>query len=386
MLILSLATQRCRGPAPDPPNMSLVSDESELDRLRNLVGPSETAYAELLADRDEAQRVARNASAEVGELRGHIVELNTQVSRARQDQDVLQRRIKMTATERFLDRAQQRWTVSVMRQAEAGAMSPRFSVLTTVFDPEPAHLKSCLASIDAQTYCGPIEHVIVDDASTRFDIQSLLDELEPRPGRAVIRRSGNGGIVAASNEALEAATGEFVVLVDHDDVLAPQALELLVEFLDADPDIDVAYSDHDLLRPDGRCASPFYKPDFLARTTPEPQLHHAPRGRPPVPRCRRGRVRSLGTDGAQDHDLLLRLAERSGPFAHLPEVLLHWRQSPASVATDVANKPDRVRPRGRRRRGSSRTLGHPRHGRVRDHYPGLRTDSGGRSPGSPRSR
>ncbi|MDG2038953.1 MAG: glycosyltransferase, partial [Ilumatobacter sp.] len=89
-------------------------------------------------------------------------------------------------------------------------MSPRFSVLTTVFDPEPAHLKSCLASIDAQTYCGPIEHVVVDDASTRFDIQSLLDELEPSPGRAVIRRSGNGGIVAASNEALEAATGEFV--------------------------------------------------------------------------------------------------------------------------------------------------------------------------------
>ena len=223
-------------------------------------------------------------------------------------------------------------------KAEAGAMSPRFSVLTTVFDPEPAHLKSCLASIDAQTYRGPIEHVIVDDASTRFDIQSLLDELEPRPGRAVIRRSGNGGIVAASNEALEAATGEFVVLVDHDDVLAPQALELLVEFLDADPDIDVAYSDHDLLRPDGRCASPFYKPDFsLERLRNHNYITH-------LVVARRSVVVDVGgfgagTDGAQDHDLLLRLAERSGPFAHLPEILLHWRQSPASVATDVANKP-----------------------------------------------
>ena len=217
-------------------------------------------------------------------------------------------------------------------------MSPRFSVLTTVFDPEPAHLKSCLASIDAQTYCGPIEHVVVDDASTRFDIQSLLDELEPSPGRAVIRRSGNGGIVAASNEALEAATGEFVVLVDHDDVLAPQALELLVEFLDADPDIDVVYSDHDLLRPDGRCASPVYKPDFsLERLRNHNYITH-------LVTARRSLVVDvggfgLGTDGAQDHDLLLRLAERSGPFAHLPEVLLHWRQSPASVATDVANKP-----------------------------------------------
>ncbi|MDG1266115.1 MAG: glycosyltransferase, partial [Ilumatobacter sp.] len=141
-------------------------------------------------------------------------------------------------------------------------MSPRFSVLTTVFDPEPAHLQSCLASVVAQTYSGPVEHVVVDDASTRADVRSLLDGLEPRPGRTVIRRDDNGGIVAASNDALAAATGEFVVLVDHDDVLAPQALELLAELLDADPGIDVAYSDHDLLRPDGRNASPVYKPDF----------------------------------------------------------------------------------------------------------------------------
>jgi len=100
--------------------MSAVSDESELERLRNLVGPSETAYAELLADRDEAQRVARDASADVGELRGHIVELNTQVSRARQDQDILQRRIEMTGPERILDRAQQRWTLSVVPRLKRG--------------------------------------------------------------------------------------------------------------------------------------------------------------------------------------------------------------------------------------------------------------------------
>ena len=100
--------------------MSAVSDESELERLQNLVGPSETAYAELLADRNEAQQVARDASAAVGELRGHIVELNTQVSRAQQDQDILQRRIEMTGTERILDRAQQRWTLSVVPRLKRG--------------------------------------------------------------------------------------------------------------------------------------------------------------------------------------------------------------------------------------------------------------------------
>jgi chromosome segregation ATPase len=94
--------------------MSRVSDESELDRLRGLVGPSETSYAELRADRNEAQRVARDAVAELGELRGHIVELNTQVSRARQDQDLLQRRIEMTGWERLIDRVHRRWTMSVL--------------------------------------------------------------------------------------------------------------------------------------------------------------------------------------------------------------------------------------------------------------------------------
>ncbi len=87
-------------------------------------------------------------------------------------------------------------------------MSPRFSVLTTVFDPEPAHLAACLASIDAQTYDGSFEHVVVDDASTRSDVRALLDGATPGPvRRTVIRRAENGGIVAASNEALAAAIG-----------------------------------------------------------------------------------------------------------------------------------------------------------------------------------
>ncbi len=243
-------------------------------------------------------------------------------------------------------------------------MSPRFSVLTAVFDPEPAHLESCLASIAAQSSDGPVEHIVVDDASTRPDVRSLLDDLEAHPGRTVIRRGANGGIVAASNDALGAATGEFVVLVDHDDVLAPHALDVLADLLDADPGIDVAYSDHDLLRVDGRCASPVYKPDF----SPERLRNHNYITHLVV--ARRSVVVDVGgfrdgTDGAQDHDLLLRLAERTGSFVHVPEVLLHWRQSPASVATDVANKPAAFDARGRGGRGAPRAHRGRRHGRAR---------------------
>lgn len=93
--------------------MTAVSEESELERLRKLVGPSETSYEQLRADRDEAQQVAREATLELGALRGRIVEISTQLSRARQDQDLLQRRVEMTGYERMLDRAHRRWTTSI---------------------------------------------------------------------------------------------------------------------------------------------------------------------------------------------------------------------------------------------------------------------------------
>ena len=131
---------------------------------------------------------------------------------------------------------------------------PRFSVLTAVFDPEPEHLDACLASVDAQTLPS-WEHIVVDDASTRPDIGARLAADRHRQ-RRVTRRGVNGGIVAASNDALAAATGEFVVLLDHDDVLEPGALAAIAAEIDrsdaAGRPVDVVYSDHDLLRPDGR--------------------------------------------------------------------------------------------------------------------------------------
>ena len=215
-------------------------------------------------------------------------------------------------------------------------MTPLFSVITAVFDPEPEHLRACIASVDAQTHTS-WEHIVVDDGSLRAEIRAILDELANDPRRTVIRRATNGGIAAASNDALDAASGELLVLLDHDDVLTPDALANVAEVLV--DDLDVYYSDHDLLRTDGRYASPMYKPDFsLERLRNHNYITH-------LVVARRRVVERIGGfrtefDGAQDHDLLLRLAEVTSSFHHIPEILLHWRQSPASVANDAMNKPD----------------------------------------------
>lgn len=94
--------------------MSAVAEETELERLRALVGPSEVAYESLQSDVVEARRVARDAVTELGTLRGRIVELEGHLARARQDQDFLQRRIDMTAWEGVMYRVQRRWRISVV--------------------------------------------------------------------------------------------------------------------------------------------------------------------------------------------------------------------------------------------------------------------------------
>lgn len=98
--------------------MTDVPEESEVERLRVLVGPSEVSYEALQRDVIEAERVARDAVTELGDLRGRIVELEGHLARARQDQDFLQRRIDLTAWEGVLYRVQRRWRISVVPRVE----------------------------------------------------------------------------------------------------------------------------------------------------------------------------------------------------------------------------------------------------------------------------
>lgn len=215
-------------------------------------------------------------------------------------------------------------------------MAPRVSILTAVHDPEPDHLAACLESVRTQT-CTDHEHIVVDDASTRPQVATMLaDAAAADPRVRVVRRTENGGIVVASNDALSAATGEYVALLDHDDELDPMALAVMTSALDAGA--DVAYSDHDLIRADGRRATPSYKPDFSPeRLRAQNYIAH-------FLMARRTLVDAVGGfrdgfDGAQDHDLVLRLTETGAAVAHVPSVLYHWRQSPTSVTSSSENKP-----------------------------------------------
>ena len=93
----------------------------ELERLRELVGPSEASYVALREDRDQAVQVAKHALAEAGDLRGHIVDLSVQLSRARQDQEYAQVSAAMGPVERAAYRARRRWATSATPRLAAVA-------------------------------------------------------------------------------------------------------------------------------------------------------------------------------------------------------------------------------------------------------------------------
>lgn len=215
---------------------------------------------------------------------------------------------------------------------------PLFSIITPVYQPPPDVLERMLASVRAQTYPG-WEHCVVDDAGAESHVWELLEAAAREDPRVRVHRAaGRSGIAGASNAALELARGKFVALLDHDDELAPQALERIAERAEGDDRVDLLYSDEDKVDPGGRRFDPFVKPDW----SPDRLRGQMYTGHLCV--LRRSLVEEIGGfrpgfDGAQDWDLVLRATERARRVARVPEILYHWRTLPASAASELGAKP-----------------------------------------------
>ena len=217
-------------------------------------------------------------------------------------------------------------------------MSPRFSILTPVYDPPADVLREAIATVRDQSFAD-WELILVDDASPSPHVLPILREAAALDQRIiVVEREANGGIVAASNDALMKATGEFVVLLDHDDTLDPRALTTVAGAASTDDQLDYCYSDEDQLTPDGHSVNTFYKPGWSPeRLRSQNYCCH-------LSVMRRTLVDEVGGfrdgfDGSQDYDLILRVTERARSIRHLPYLLYHWRQLPSSVAGDPGAKP-----------------------------------------------
>jgi GT2 family glycosyltransferase len=222
----------------------------------------------------------------------------------------------------------------------SGPEAPRFTVLTPVYETPPQLLIECIDSVVHQTYAD-WELLLVDDGSTDPAVHRLLDEAVLRDPRIrVHRRAENGGIIAASNDGLGIARGEFIAGLDHDDTLHLTALAKVAEAIDrAGADlVDYVYTDQDKIDEDGTHHGPFYKPDW------SPDRFRAQMYTNHLGVFRRSLVTEVGGfregfEGSQDYDLVFRLTERARLVVHVPEILYHWRVTEQSVTANVDAKP-----------------------------------------------
>lgn len=215
---------------------------------------------------------------------------------------------------------------------------PKISVVLPVYNPPEQYFKDCINSVINQVYTN-WELCIADDVSPNPNIKKIILEFAEKDARIkYIFREENGHISASSNSAIEIATGDYIALLDHDDLLTPDALYENVLALNNDPEIDFLYSDEDKINEKEEHLDAHFKPDwcpdnFLCRNYI----------------CHFSVIKSslikevggfrIGLEGSQDYDIFLRVSELAKKIHHIPKILYHWRIHSESTALTMDTKP-----------------------------------------------
>lgn len=217
---------------------------------------------------------------------------------------------------------------------------PLISVIIPTYNVEKGLLTECIESVVNQTYDN-WQLCIADDCSTMPEVRKVLERYEKNPKIDIVYREENGHISRATNSAIDLAKGEFIALLDCDDVLSPNALFEMVKALNENPELDYIYSDEDKIDDDGRNRHmPHFKPDWSPDTLMGNMYtcHLSLYRKSIVDEI--GGLRT-GYEGSQDYDLALRFTEKIPPshIKHISKILYHWRTRKESTAADVSAKP-----------------------------------------------
>lgn len=222
---------------------------------------------------------------------------------------------------------------------------PLISIVVPVYNPNPEFLIKMIDSIRYQVYTR-WELCMADDMSTDPKVVDILKKAEKKDNRIkVIYRTQNGNISAASNSALELASGEYVALVDHDDIVPCEALFYVCYYINKyNNNVDLLYTDEDKLDGKENRYNPYFKCDWNRELIyQENYIAHLGVYRKSIIDKIKGF--RLGFEGSQDYDLLLRFIKNTTDerIVHIPYVLYHWRkyESHRSFSTRFQQMSDR---------------------------------------------
>jgi len=256
------------------------------------------------------------------------------IRRGRREWRNFQKWVKLDCEVKLKNRA------ALRRECENLPFKPLISVLMPVYNVEEEWLRLAIESVLGQIYKN-WELCIADDCSPAPHIRRILEEYAARDFRIkTVFRHENGHISAASNSALELASGEYAALLDHDDELCEDALFYVAEEINRFPAADLIYSDEDMFDENGARFNPKFKPDWSQDLFYSVNLvTHLVVYRTNILR-KIGGFRT-GFEGSQDYDLALRVIEQipANHIRHIPRILYHWRAIKGSVAFDSDEKP-----------------------------------------------
>lgn len=225
------------------------------------------------------------------------------------------------------------------KELETLQYKPKISVIVPTYSPKPEFLRDCLDSVLGQIYEN-WELCIVDDASPSPETREIIKEYAAEDSRITYKfLKKNQHIAGATNNAIDMATGEFVALFDHDDLLWPNALLEVVKALNQDKKLDFIYSDEDKITENRhQHLGPFFKPDW------NPDFMHSVNYITHLAVIRTSLLKKLGgaraeCNGAQDWDLVMRITHETDRIHHIPKILYSWRVHELSTAKSTDSKP-----------------------------------------------
>ena len=177
---------------------------------------------------------------------------------------------------------------------------PLISIIVPVYNTNAIILTEMIHSVKQQVYTN-WELCIADDASTLGHVRTILEAAAREDPRVKLCfRQRNGHICEASNSALELVEGEYVALLDHDDLLAPHALAMLLFEINNRPDAEIFYSDHDHIDARGELVNPYFKPDWNPELFLASELHKSLMCLQHTPEFERSEAFEFALEGSQD--------------------------------------------------------------------------------------
>ncbi len=216
---------------------------------------------------------------------------------------------------------------------------PLFSIIMPVYDPPEQFFEDALRSVVSQVYTN-WELCIADDHSTQAYVHEIIKKYSKKfPKIKVHINEKHSHISETSNNALKLAEGEFIVLMDHDDLLRPHSLLRIAQAIFTNRKLKFIYSDEDKITYTGLRTEPYFKPDW------NPELLLSQNYLCHLTCIKKNLVNKIGAfrvgyEGSQDWDLFLRATEAlsDNEIYHITEVLYHWRTHTNSTASSLVHK------------------------------------------------